>query len=540
MKQTGMKEADFVDIAEAAFGGGELSWAGAYGGKPWANICDGWQKLKNSPKEQLSIWIDHIYDLQHNTDTVFNKLQSYYKESEGWSWIKRALDFKFKSTNVYQFFDKVSPDLKNFAAAVIKDMSGTDFESWAKQQAAADVTKAKADMAKAAQAPLPKGIKKGDTFSVKGGDGVTKQFIAGVTKVIYKAGSKKDKIGQTALVLGPGGSPSYAQIKFDKDGVVWSANVKNLDIVGVVTPPKADKTKGKYFVGMKGLYTKIAGLDAGKKLPVEIGEIEGNKIFVWSNNVALHGSVGSLDPKSKGYSYSWVTDVGELEKQFAPDPGQEAPKMEKPNAIGGFALGDLVKYTGTKTQKLVGDVGQIMNFNKTNLTIAGIKWQKLGKLVWVSINNLAEAEPGSPEGASGFKVGDKVEYTGDQHNDPYYNQGDTGTITQLYPDTNAALVQWDGGTQIGVALSELKRIHGTAFDNTLKKTLTGVPAEGKDILKVGDKVKYIGKQTMKFIGQTGTVIKMGFGGSGDFGPKVKIEFDNGYKGTAFVKNLEKI
>ena len=132
-KQCGATDEEFVAMAQDAFL--DLSWSGAYGGKPWAGICDGWEKLfsvSDKNIKELSIWIDHIYDLQHNTDTVFNKLKEYYKD--GYGWIKHALDFKYNLKNLYQLFDKVSPDLKNFSAAVIKNSQGTTLEKWMRDQ----------------------------------------------------------------------------------------------------------------------------------------------------------------------------------------------------------------------------------------------------------------------------------------------------------------------------------------------------------------------------------------------------------------------
>lgn len=82
----------FMKMASNSFT--KMDWQNKYGGKSWANIADGWLKLYNAKSnDDIKIYIDHIYDLQHNTNTVFNKLESYYKEG-GYFWIKGALDLK--------------------------------------------------------------------------------------------------------------------------------------------------------------------------------------------------------------------------------------------------------------------------------------------------------------------------------------------------------------------------------------------------------------------------------------------------------------
>lgn len=139
MKQSGVSEEKFVEIARDAFLGVtkdediNLRWSSAYGGEPWSNICDAWLKLYNSTEaKDIVIYVDHMYDLQHNTNTVFNKLQSYYKESE-YRWIAKALDYKYNTEHLYDLFGLVSPDLKQFAAAIIKSATGETLEAWLKK-----------------------------------------------------------------------------------------------------------------------------------------------------------------------------------------------------------------------------------------------------------------------------------------------------------------------------------------------------------------------------------------------------------------------
>jgi hypothetical protein len=119
LKANGKTKADFMEVAEKAFN--DLNWASNYGGKAWARICNGWLKLNGATKPgDMIVWIDHVYDLQHNTDTVFNKLKSYYKD--GYSWIKTALDKKAKIKNLYELYDNMSIGLQPFFTAVMKNV----------------------------------------------------------------------------------------------------------------------------------------------------------------------------------------------------------------------------------------------------------------------------------------------------------------------------------------------------------------------------------------------------------------------------------
>ena len=91
----------------------KLKWEGGYGGKAWANIADTYRKLITSTTLQDKIvWIDHAYDLQHNTDTVFNKLKNLYSKEGSFSWIARALDWKRDQTDLRKFYYKVSGSLR--------------------------------------------------------------------------------------------------------------------------------------------------------------------------------------------------------------------------------------------------------------------------------------------------------------------------------------------------------------------------------------------------------------------------------------------
>lgn len=110
---------DFVTMSKFLFTTDQIQWDSQYGGESWGRICDAWLKLYNAEsKPEIMIWIDHVYDLQHNTDTVFNKLKTYYKN--GYSWLKRALDLKATIKDPHQLYPYISDQLKPLAARLLK------------------------------------------------------------------------------------------------------------------------------------------------------------------------------------------------------------------------------------------------------------------------------------------------------------------------------------------------------------------------------------------------------------------------------------
>jgi hypothetical protein len=96
-KSSGWDLESFMNIAMKAFK--SLNWGSSYGGKRWADIAKSWFKLKNAPEKEWPIWIDHVFDLEHNTGTMLNKVKRFGKDGN-YSWIKKALDAKFSMTPI--------------------------------------------------------------------------------------------------------------------------------------------------------------------------------------------------------------------------------------------------------------------------------------------------------------------------------------------------------------------------------------------------------------------------------------------------------
>jgi len=90
--QTNIDKEEFVNICKQLFE--KARWISSYGGSLWANICSAYIILNNSKNEFEKIFaIDNMYHQQHNTGSVFTKLQSYMKGGSH-DWILKALDFK--------------------------------------------------------------------------------------------------------------------------------------------------------------------------------------------------------------------------------------------------------------------------------------------------------------------------------------------------------------------------------------------------------------------------------------------------------------
>jgi len=138
MRTTDMGKAAVVQDMKHWFQ--SATWNQSYGGKAWAGIADGWLILHRArTKNAMAVAIDHVYDLQHNTDTVFNKLKRYYDSGTGYKWIKQALDFKAQLKNMRDLLPKCSSAMRRMArpilqAAGVQSVSGAEADSFAQPE----------------------------------------------------------------------------------------------------------------------------------------------------------------------------------------------------------------------------------------------------------------------------------------------------------------------------------------------------------------------------------------------------------------------
>jgi len=105
-------------------------WDEDFGGEAWVKICNGWLKLNDAKTiGEMQVWIDHVYDLQHNSDTVFQKVESYSMD-RSFNWIRRALDLKAAAKTPQDFFTQTSYSMQKLAGFVIKANSNDSQEMW--------------------------------------------------------------------------------------------------------------------------------------------------------------------------------------------------------------------------------------------------------------------------------------------------------------------------------------------------------------------------------------------------------------------------
>jgi hypothetical protein len=131
MKAAGGTEEQWARICEWIFG--NVKFDKGWGNEPWADIAKGWLSLnKSKSAEGIIENIDHVYDLQHNTDTVFNKVGSYLKDGN-YRWVKEALDHKRYLASPHEMIEHVSPDMRQLALTGIKIIDGKTWEDFEKE-----------------------------------------------------------------------------------------------------------------------------------------------------------------------------------------------------------------------------------------------------------------------------------------------------------------------------------------------------------------------------------------------------------------------
>lgn len=149
-KKLGMSIADVARFAEQLYRRGD--WSSSYGGNPWGDIAAHLAQMSDptystervravvtdengrpqivetnefrDPAAYNAMFqeIDRAYDLQHNTNTVFNKLKRYYMGAEGYGWIAKMLDFKANVANPRELRGLVSGTMGKLADAWFADM----------------------------------------------------------------------------------------------------------------------------------------------------------------------------------------------------------------------------------------------------------------------------------------------------------------------------------------------------------------------------------------------------------------------------------
>ena len=115
IKNTGSSKDFFIRGAYDAFSK-KNKWDRQYGGEPWQNICKAWERLSAAKNyNEISVAVDHVYDLQHNTGFALNKIPEY-----NGSWIKSSLDHKAQAKNIRELIPFCSSDMKKLAYQAVR------------------------------------------------------------------------------------------------------------------------------------------------------------------------------------------------------------------------------------------------------------------------------------------------------------------------------------------------------------------------------------------------------------------------------------
>lgn len=141
LAKTKSSKATFMELAADLFSKEEY-WDVGYGGKPWAQITEGWMRLQRAKtQEDQIVAIDHIYDLQHNSGSVFDKLAGYYQtdidyrrytntvdEVSNMEWLYDALEKKANVRSIQELLNDGSGTVKLMSLPIIKDRLGATWD----------------------------------------------------------------------------------------------------------------------------------------------------------------------------------------------------------------------------------------------------------------------------------------------------------------------------------------------------------------------------------------------------------------------------
>jgi hypothetical protein len=135
-----LSQEEFIRTAQFFFNQTSV-WREEFGGDNWGKICEAWFHLNNAKTlNDMLVWIDHAYDLQHNNGSVLTKIKKYYKDSgdahhaDGFKWLDNALEFKKDIKSPYDLWSKISKDMKTLAGYALKKKEGTTLEREAGEQ----------------------------------------------------------------------------------------------------------------------------------------------------------------------------------------------------------------------------------------------------------------------------------------------------------------------------------------------------------------------------------------------------------------------
>jgi hypothetical protein len=113
-KELGWSDRDLLEFGIHMFT--SLEWKSDYGGENYRLIAQAGLKYYTLRSvDRYLEWIDHVFDLEHNTGLALNKSYMY-----GDSGVDNALSWKFSNKDIRQYYYKVSSGLKYLVPYVLK------------------------------------------------------------------------------------------------------------------------------------------------------------------------------------------------------------------------------------------------------------------------------------------------------------------------------------------------------------------------------------------------------------------------------------
>ena len=95
-------------------------WKEDFGGALWSSIAEAWLQLDSAKTVgQKSVAIDHILDIQHNNNSVFDKVRYFYKNG-GYEWLGNLLTLKRHAKTPWELYDYASADMQKIMAPYLK------------------------------------------------------------------------------------------------------------------------------------------------------------------------------------------------------------------------------------------------------------------------------------------------------------------------------------------------------------------------------------------------------------------------------------
>ena len=136
IEKNGVNKLEAIKLMKYVFNQDNL-WNMDFGGEAWGSIADSWILLyKAKTQGELIVYIDHVYDIQHNNGTVFNKVDSYGKNpvnGDRFEWIQNALNYKASIQSPYELLAKVSRPLRKLANYILYANNKTTEEQYYKE-----------------------------------------------------------------------------------------------------------------------------------------------------------------------------------------------------------------------------------------------------------------------------------------------------------------------------------------------------------------------------------------------------------------------